>query len=163
MELAPEVQQRIEATVRQVLEESDMSETTEYKVRREASERLKMNLSQPKYKPFVRQVVEAFLEEQKAKEDQQAEEDPEEEDAGRGKRSDGGKEYTDDGDLIICKLSEKRKVTIQEFRGKTLVSIREYYKQGSKELPTSKGSNRVPGTCGIIQVSGRFRFQDSTG
>ncbi|OWM83034.1 hypothetical protein CDL15_Pgr016516 [Punica granatum] len=25
------------------------------------------------------------------------------------------------------------------------------------------GSNRVPGTCGIIQVPGRFRFQDSTG
>jgi len=31
-------------------------------------------------------------------------------------------------------------VTIQEFRGKTLLSIREYYKKDGKELPTSKGS-----------------------
>lgn len=31
-------------------------------------------------------------------------------------------------------------MTIQEFRGKTLVSIREYYKKDGKELPTSKGN-----------------------
>lgn len=36
-------------------------------------------------------------------------------------------------------LSEKRKVTMQEFRGKPLVSIREYFKKGGKEFPTSKG------------------------
>ena len=31
-------------------------------------------------------------------------------------------------------------MTIQDFRGKTLVSIREYYSKEGKELPTSKGS-----------------------
>lgn len=31
-------------------------------------------------------------------------------------------------------------MTIQEFKGKTLVSIREYYKKDGKELPTSKGT-----------------------
>lgn len=31
-------------------------------------------------------------------------------------------------------------MTIQEFRGKTLVSIREYYKKDGKQLPTSKGT-----------------------
>uniref|UniRef100_A0A803LWL2 DEK-C domain-containing protein n=1 Tax=Chenopodium quinoa TaxID=63459 RepID=A0A803LWL2_CHEQI len=36
-------------------------------------------------------------------------------------------------------LSEKRRVTIQDFKGKTLVSIREYYKKDGKFLPTSKG------------------------
>ena len=32
-------------------------------------------------------------------------------------------------------------MTIQEFRGKSLVSIREYYKKDGKELPSSKGTN----------------------
>ncbi|GMP53719.1 hypothetical protein CsSME_00019103 [Camellia sinensis var. sinensis] len=53
------------------------------------------------------------------------------------KRGDA-KEYDDDGDLIICRLSEKRRVTIQDFRGKTLVSMREYYRRDDKDLPTLK-------------------------
>lgn len=36
-------------------------------------------------------------------------------------------------------LSSKRRVTLSEFRGKTLVSIREYYSRDGKELPSSKG------------------------
>ncbi|KAL2527731.1 F-box protein SKIP8 [Abeliophyllum distichum] len=36
-------------------------------------------------------------------------------------------------------LSDKRRVTISDFRGKTLVSMREYYKRDGKELPTAKG------------------------
>lgn len=109
----PEIQQKIDTTVRQVLEESDLDRMTEYKVRKEASERLKMDLSQSNYKAFVRQVVEAFLEEQKAKEDQQAEEekkdggDRDEDGGGRGGRSEGDKEYTDDGDLVICRVSAR--------------------------------------------------------
>ncbi|KAK3429466.1 hypothetical protein EUGRSUZ_E00884 [Eucalyptus grandis] len=143
-----DVGRRIGTTVREVLEESDMNNTTEYKVRKLASERLGMDLSQPKYKAIVRQVVESFLEEQKAREEQNAmgkeegeeqEEQEEEEEEETGKKSGGDAEYTEDGDLIICKLSEKRKVTMQEFRGKPLLSIREYFKKGGKEFPTSKG------------------------
>ncbi|KAI6707048.1 hypothetical protein NL676_010010 [Syzygium grande] len=146
-----DVERRIATAVREVLEESDMNETTEYQVRKQASERLGMDLSQPKLKAVVRRVVQSFLEEQKAKEDQAAngagkeeeeegeEEEQEEEEEEAGKKSGGDAEYTEDGDLIICKLSEKRKVTMQEFRGKPLVSIREYFKKGGKEFPTSKG------------------------
>ncbi|XP_030540234.1 RNA polymerase II transcriptional coactivator KELP [Rhodamnia argentea] len=142
-----DVERRIGTAVREVLEESDMNETTEYKVRKQASERLGMDLSQPKYKAIVRQVVQSFLEEQKAKEDQRANavaeeveaEEEEDEEEETGKKPSGEAEYTEDGDLIICKLSEKRKVTMQEFRGKPLVSIREYFKKGGKEFPTSKG------------------------
>ncbi|MBA0794286.1 hypothetical protein Gohar_018634 [Gossypium harknessii] len=36
-------------------------------------------------------------------------------------------------------MSDKRRVTLQDFRGKTLISIREYYKKDGKELPSSKG------------------------
>ncbi|TYK00078.1 RNA polymerase II transcriptional coactivator KELP [Cucumis melo var. makuwa] len=35
------------------------------------------------------------------------------------------KGYDDDGDLIVCWLSSKRKVTIQDFKGKTLVKVGE--------------------------------------
>ncbi|RVW43154.1 RNA polymerase II transcriptional coactivator KELP [Vitis vinifera] len=35
--------------------------------------------------------------------------------------------------------NEMRRVTIQDFRGKTLVSIREFYRKDGKELPSSKG------------------------
>lgn len=40
---------------------------------------------------------------------------------------------------MVIQLSDKRKVTIQDFRGKTLVSIREFYRKDGKELPSSKG------------------------
>lgn len=111
-----DVERRIATAVREVLEESDMNETTEYQVRKQASERLGMDLSQPKLKAVVRRVVQSFLEEQKAKEDQAAigagkeeeeegeEEEQEEEEEEAGKKSGGDAEYTEDGDLIICKV-----------------------------------------------------------
>jgi len=126
--MEPEIQERIEKTVRKILEESDMEKMTEHKIRKQASDELDIDLSDPPYKAFVRQVVQSFLE-------QQQEEEQEEEEEQGGRR----KEYDDDGDLIICRLSSKRRVTIQDFRGKTLVSIREYYSKEGKELPTSKG------------------------
>lgn len=43
------------------------------------------------------------------------------------------------GLLFFSQLSDKRRVTLQDFRGKTLISIREYYKKDGKELPSSKG------------------------
>ncbi|XP_057457119.1 RNA polymerase II transcriptional coactivator KELP-like [Lotus japonicus] len=88
-----------------------------------------LDLSLPPFKAFVKQIVQAFLEEKQ----QQLDEEQQEQ---QGVTQD--KEFDDDGDLIICKLSEKRKVTIQDFRGKTLVSIREYYRKDGKDLPTSK-------------------------
>ncbi|XP_013625440.1 PREDICTED: RNA polymerase II transcriptional coactivator KELP [Brassica oleracea var. oleracea] len=124
---------KIEETVREILNESDMTEMTEFKVRNLASERLGIDLSDKSHKAFVRGIVKSFLEEVESK--QQHEEEEEEEDRAK----EGNKELDDDGDLIICRLSDKRRVTIQEFRGKSLVSIREYYKKDGKELPSSKG------------------------
>ncbi|KAG4391615.1 hypothetical protein JHK82_013649 [Glycine max] len=134
-----ETKGRIEETVRRVLQESDMDEVTESKIRKQASEQLGLDLSQPHFKAFVKQVVKAFLqeEEQRQQQQQQDEDDDDEEEEQGGVSK--GKEYDDEGDLIICRLSDKRRVTIQDFRGKTLVSIREYYKKDGKELPTSKG------------------------
>jgi len=165
-----ETKQRIEETVRRILQESNMDEVTESKIRKQASEELGLNLSQPHFKAFVKQVVGAFLQEIEEQQQQQEENDEEEGEEEQGVSQ--GKEYDDEGNLIICKvclvflsseplfafyrwqwekgssvnfvfgfqLSDKRRVTVQDFRGKTLVSIREYYKKDGKELPSSKGS-----------------------
>ncbi|KAJ7527160.1 hypothetical protein O6H91_16G039500 [Diphasiastrum complanatum] len=44
-----------------------------------------------------------------------------------------------EGDIIICQLSAKRNVVVQDWRGKTLVSIREYYEKDGRMMPSSKG------------------------
>ncbi|XP_022136923.1 RNA polymerase II transcriptional coactivator KELP-like [Momordica charantia] len=124
-----DIQRRIKETVRNILESSDMDEMTESKIRTLASKELDLDLSRSSYKALVRQVVESFLEER-------AEEQPQEEQEGAPAKE---KEYDDDGDLVVCWLSSKRKVTIQDFRGKTLVSIREFYRKDDKDLPTAKG------------------------
>ncbi|XP_044486807.1 RNA polymerase II transcriptional coactivator KELP [Mangifera indica] len=131
-----EMKKKIEETVRKILEHSDMSETTEYQIRKQASEKMGLDLSQSQYKAFVRTVVNSFLEEQEEKSKQEQEQEVEQEEQ-EAKNVD--EEYDDEGNLIICKLSDKRRVTIQDFRGKTLVSIREYYKKDDKELPSAKG------------------------
>jgi len=41
---------------------------------------------------------------------------------------------TDEGDKYF-ELSSKRRVTISQFRGRTLVAIREYYEKEGKQLP----------------------------
>ncbi|KAK9926941.1 hypothetical protein M0R45_024148 [Rubus argutus] len=130
-----ETQQKIEETVRRILEESDMDQVTESKIRKQASLELDLDLNKPPFKAFVKQVIESFLEEQQRKEEaqqhQQEQQEPAEENQDR--------EYDDNGDLVICRLSHKRKVTVQEFKGKPLVSLREFFTKEGKELPTSKG------------------------
>ncbi|KAK2664340.1 hypothetical protein Ddye_002914 [Dipteronia dyeriana] len=131
--MKPETKAIIEETVREILGKSDMSETTEYQIRKQASDKLGLDLSQPECKAFVRHVVNSFLEEQEDKSKREEEEEEVEEEGN------GNGEYDDEGNLIVCKLSDKRRVTIQDFRGKTLISIREYYRKDGKELPSSKG------------------------
>lgn len=131
-----ETEQMIEKTVRGILEKSNMDEMTEFKIRKQASEVLDLDLSKPPYKALVKRVVQSFLEEQNQKEQQQREAE-EDENPKLGDAQD--QEYDDNGDLVICRLSSKRKVTLQEFRGKSLVSIREFYSKDGKELPTTKG------------------------
>uniref|UniRef100_A0A0A9DIG9 KELP n=1 Tax=Arundo donax TaxID=35708 RepID=A0A0A9DIG9_ARUDO len=107
-----------------------------------------MDLSVPDRKIFVRGVFEGYLrslpsqdEEAQQQQDgageegQGTHEEEEEEEGGRGTK----REYDDVGDLILCRLAANRKVTLQEFRGKKLVSIRESYSKDGKELPTAKG------------------------
>ncbi|XP_004503599.1 RNA polymerase II transcriptional coactivator KELP [Cicer arietinum] len=138
-----ETKGRIEETVTKILQESNMDEVTESKVRKQASNELGINLSQPHFKSFVKQIIEAFIQ-QKQQQQEEEEEEKEKEKEKQHHKQEGGvsndsKLYDDSGDLVICELGKKRKVTIQEFRGKTFVSIREFYTKDGKELPSSKG------------------------
>ncbi|KAK3228117.1 hypothetical protein Dsin_007979 [Dipteronia sinensis] len=130
--MEPETKAKIEETVREILGKSDMSKTTVNQIRKQASDKLGLDLSQTECKDFVRHVVNSVLEEQEDKSKQQEEEVVEEE--GKGNR-----EYDDQGDLIVCKLSDMRRVTIQDFKGKSLISIREYFIKDGKEFPSSRG------------------------
>lgn len=138
-----ETRRRIEEVVLEILQRADMTTMTEYRVRTAAAEKLGLDLSVPDRKLFVRGVVESFLlskKDEPPQQEQEEEDDEEEDDDNDGKKkSRGEKEYDDEGNLILCRLSNRRRVTLQEFRGKTLVSIREYYEKDGKELPSSKG------------------------
>lgn len=156
-----ETQRKIDETVRRILEESDMDQVTESKIRKQASQELGLDLNKPPFKAFVKQVVESFLDEQQRKHEEAEEA---EEDEGKQER-----EVDENGDIVICRvrrlnskcllildlvclfilcyfglgwmqLSHKRKVTVQEFKGKPLVSLREFFTKEGKELPTSKGN-----------------------
>ncbi|PKA45743.1 RNA polymerase II transcriptional coactivator KELP [Apostasia shenzhenica] len=152
-----ETRRRIEEAVLGILRSADMDEMTEYKVRTLAAERLSLDLSRPDLKRFIRGVVESFLlsrkddiagvvaggqqgEQQLLEEAATTAEEEVGEEEDDSDRREGEKEYDDEGNLIVCRLSNKRKVTVQDFRGKTLVSIREYFEKDGRQLPTSKGS-----------------------
>ena len=89
---------KVEAAVLEILRGSDMESVTEYKVRKAAADRLGIDLSTPDRKLFVRGVVEEYLRSLSSQEEAEAEE--EEEGKGGGKR-----EYDDQGDLILCRVS----------------------------------------------------------
>ncbi|GJY80269.1 RNA polymerase II transcriptional coactivator KELP [Tanacetum coccineum] len=127
-----------------------MESTTEYKVRKSASEKLGIDLSEPERKKLVKNVVQTYLEQQQDNEVEEEEEEEEEGSEEDEKKKVGGKEYDDDGDLILCRLSNKRRVTLTEFKGKSLVSIREYYMKDGKELPSSKGMALSNSGCSVF-------------
>ncbi|KAG0615536.1 hypothetical protein M758_5G049300 [Ceratodon purpureus] len=86
----------------------------------------------------------------KRKKDVSDEEHEDDEDERRG----GGKrqkyETDDEGNHIICELSAKRKVAVSQWRGKTLVSIREYYEKDGKVMPGAKGISLTPEQFAIL-------------
>lgn len=88
----PEKAQKIEETVVDILKNTNLEETTEFKVRVTASERLGIDLSETEYRTLVRSTVEKFLV-------STAEADQE--------KRNFNKEVNEGGDRLICKVKEK--------------------------------------------------------
>ncbi|WVY92414.1 hypothetical protein V8G54_031502 [Vigna mungo] len=98
--------QQIEDIVHRILQESNKDEVTKSKIQKQASEELSLNLSQPQFKDFVKQVVGAFLQEkqQEIKEQQKQQEENDEGEVEEEQGVSKGKEYDNEGNLIICKV-----------------------------------------------------------
>ncbi|KAJ7951313.1 RNA polymerase II transcriptional coactivator KELP-like protein [Quillaja saponaria] len=142
--MEPEILRKIEQTVVDILMKSNMEEMTEFMVRVMASERLGIDLSDSEHKGFVRSVVESYLlgnveEEGKEKVGEPNVQEQTRQAVQEDKEPRPKKEMNEDGDRVICQLSNRRSITIQGFRGQTLVSIREYYPKDGKLLPSAKG------------------------
>ncbi|KAH7519472.1 hypothetical protein FEM48_Zijuj08G0039800 [Ziziphus jujuba var. spinosa] len=135
--MKPEIKGKIEETVLDVLRNADLEEMTEFKVREAASERLGIDLSGKECRSFVRNLVEYFLlsTADEAQQSQSVREETKEVVREQQEVRVVNKEVYDDGDRHIC----ERSVTVQDFRGKTMVSIREFYLKDGKRVHTAKG------------------------
>ncbi|KAH7662996.1 ssDNA-binding transcriptional regulator domain-containing protein [Dioscorea alata] len=78
-------------------------------VRATVSKRFNIDPSHPDLKIFVKSVVDSFFESTQVEEKESKQ------------------------------LTKKRLITLQQYNGTTLVSIREYFTRDGRELPTSKG------------------------
>ncbi|KAL6549838.1 hypothetical protein OROMI_020326 [Orobanche minor] len=101
-----ETRRKIEEAVLEILKNSNMDETTEYKIRKSASEKLEMDLSGPTRKKIVRDVVESYLRAQQAKTEEEQEEEEKEVEEEDDEKDKGGREYDDEGGLIICRVRD---------------------------------------------------------
>ncbi|CAL5195036.1 unnamed protein product [Lathyrus oleraceus] len=148
-----ETGRKVEEMVMDILTKCSMEEATEFAIRLAASERLGIDLSDSHSRRFVRNIIDSYLisiatDVDKPKEPPQASaeavdvihrEPPQESNkVVEVKRKKDGSEH------VICQLSTRRKVTVQDFKGTTLVSIREFYLKDGKQQPTTKGISLPP-------------------
>ncbi|XP_057996913.1 uncharacterized protein LOC110653492 isoform X2 [Hevea brasiliensis] len=150
--MEPEIQLKIQEAVFDILKKADMDEMTEFKVRVAASERLGFDLSDIHCKRFIRGLVESFLlstmevgaEDGKEADAMDGVQVKTREMAREGQEAMHEKEFDGMGNHIICKLSKKRNVVIQDFKGKSSVWIREFYHKDGRQVPTNKGISLTP-------------------
>lgn len=145
---------KIEDTVLQILKASDLETITEFGVRSAAAVRLGFELSGLNNRLLVRQLVDSFLLSTAAgilrsnsvirindgnSTDKNADYHVEQRRQQQQSGNDAVSEANYDG-KIICKLSGKRRVTIHDFVGTTMVSIRDFCVQDGNLVPV-KGTN----------------------
>ncbi|KAI8535359.1 hypothetical protein RHMOL_Rhmol10G0167900 [Rhododendron molle] len=138
-----------------ILKQSDLEEATEQKVRTTAADKLGIDPSELSYKWIVRRCVEAYLLSLDDDEEEEGNKDKAQELLHQGGLKQGQKRKPNtldeeekvepnqrpkqDGDQVICKLSEKRSLVVHDFGGKTLVSFRDYSEKNGKLLPSARG------------------------
>ncbi|KAG6427212.1 hypothetical protein SASPL_111454 [Salvia splendens] len=144
---------QIEETVLQILKASELETVTEFGVRCAAAEQLGFDLSGLDHRLLVRQLVDSFLLSTAAEilRTNSFNRIPDGSGSDKGavhrvqqRRTDvdavSGANY--DG-KIICKLSDNRRVTVHDFMGATVISIRDFYVQNGNLLPVRGGSSGI--------------------
>ncbi|KAL8208093.1 hypothetical protein R6Q57_007505 [Mikania cordata] len=137
---------KLEQTVNELLKAADLDIATELSIRKEAEKLLGVDLSDLPSKRLIRRIVESFLlstspvddevrEEKENVEEVQTEKFPVDD---RNIASDGG------GERVICRLPGKRRISIENFRGTKMVSIREFYKKQGNVFTSGKGISLDP-------------------
>ncbi|KAL7121585.1 hypothetical protein ACP275_02G190800 [Erythranthe tilingii] len=133
---------KIEDTVFQILRSSDLETTTELSVRAAAAERLGFGLSHSTQRRLVRQLVDSFLLSTAAailcpsslltnNNDGNAHNREKQHQTTSSRVASEGN-Y--DG-KVICKLSDKRRVTVRDVNGTTMVSIRDFIIKDGNMVP----------------------------
>ncbi|XP_058728349.1 RNA polymerase II transcriptional coactivator KELP-like [Vicia villosa] len=128
-----ETQCNVEEMVMDLLTKAEFEQATEFTIRLAASERLGIDLSDSHSRQFVRNII-ATNKKPPQVSTEAVKEPPQE-----LNKVAGVKCKNDDSDKVICELSSNRKVTVGDYKGRTLVSIREYFLKDGKQLPTPKG------------------------
>ncbi|XP_027158853.1 uncharacterized protein LOC113760471 [Coffea eugenioides] len=130
---------KIEETVVNILKNADLETATEYSVRSAAAHQLSTDLSDLAHKCLVRQALESFLL-------STATTMLDDVNSNNARKVSVPQKNKDDQELpscstgrVICKLSDKRSVAVHDFRGKCLVSIRDYLEKDGKQLFSGKG------------------------
>ncbi|XP_074263407.1 uncharacterized protein LOC141586169 [Silene latifolia] len=131
MELNSNNSSQIRNTVIDILNSSDLDSVTEQHVRNLAADKLNLDLSDLPHKILIRQIIESFLlQHDPAVATDTALVPPEEEiDV---------KPVIADSCRVICKLSQKRDVSVRTSGGKTVVSIGESFFKDGKQILTPK-------------------------
>ncbi|KAD5317057.1 hypothetical protein E3N88_17003 [Mikania micrantha] len=137
---------RIEQTVNEILKAADLDIATELSIRREAEKLLGVDLSDLPSKRLVRRIVESFLLSSSPVDDEVREEKENVEEVQTEKFpvDDRNIASDDGGERVICRLSGKRRVLIENFKGTKMVSIREFYKKQGNVFTSGKGISLDP-------------------
>ncbi|KAK7397441.1 hypothetical protein VNO78_18613 [Psophocarpus tetragonolobus] len=141
-----ETRRKIEEMVLNVVKNSNIEKATEFSIRVAASERLGMDLSESPARQLVRSVIESYLISVAANE---MSKDAENKNAQNDDVVAANQHFRDTvvanlkrdeyGERVICQLSNGRNVAVNDFKGKTMVSIRDFYMRDGKLLPSRKG------------------------
>ncbi|XP_052211603.1 uncharacterized protein LOC127814252 [Diospyros lotus] len=134
-ETEPPRKRVVEEAVIAVMKAVDLEEATELKVRTMVARRLCIDLSDLQPKRLVRRVVESYL---LSMQDQLKPERRTHVAVPAQAQGVAPSEPTQDGGRM-WKLAETRGVAVHDFKGSTLVSIRDYYEKDGKLLHSSRG------------------------
>ncbi|KAF1894076.1 hypothetical protein Lal_00003994 [Lupinus albus] len=144
-----ELRSKIERTVLEIVKQSNMEDSTEFTIRVAASDRLGIDLSLPERKQLVRTVIESYLLSvaDGIKNHTVAPESNEitmntivvQDSSEMLDLKKNMKMKEENSERIVCQLSNRRNVSVGNFKGSTLVSIREFYCKDGKQLPGPKG------------------------